>query len=101
MPSPATRLYTQSAHPETPYPRQEFRRTHASVGAIGSSASLIHLTRIGTALAPLVVLEAFKDPVKQSRWIRIFALVGAALSETLWALREKRRREERELEYCR
>ena len=100
MPSPATRLYTHSVQPETPYPRQEFRRAHASVGAIASS-SLIHLTRIGTALAPLVVLEVCKDPVKQSRWIRIFALVGAALSETLWALREHRRREAREAQLCR
>lgn len=85
---------------EVPYPRQSFQRAHASVGALGPSP-LLHLTRIGGALAPLVVLEVFKDPVKQTRWIRICSLVGAALSETLWALREQRRREEREAQRCR
>jgi hypothetical protein len=44
----------------------------------------------------MVVLEAVKDRLKQSRWIRIMALLGAAVSETLWAMREKQRREERE-----
>jgi hypothetical protein len=87
-------------YPETPFPRQSFQRAHASVGAVGPSP-LLHLTRIGSALAPLVVLEVFKDPQKQYRWIRICSLVGAAVSETLWALREQRRREEREAQRSR
>jgi hypothetical protein len=79
--------------------QQSFRRAHASVGALGPSP-LLHLTRIGGALAPLMVFEVFKNPVKQARRIRICSLLGAALSETLRALREQRRREEREAQRC-
>ena len=66
-----------------------------------STGPLLHLTRIGTALAPLIILEAVKEPIRQTRWIRICALVGAAASETIWAVREHQRREERRLEHCR
>jgi hypothetical protein len=90
----------QSRRFEMPIDRQCFHRAHSSVGAIGPSP-LLHLTRIGTALAPLVVLEVFKDPQKQYRWIRICSLTGAAVSEGVWALREHRRREEREAVLCR
>ncbi len=79
--------------------RQAFHRAHSSVGI--STGPLLHLTRIGTALAPLIVLEAVKEPVRQMRWIRIVSLVGAATSEGIWALREQQRRQKRELEYCR
>jgi hypothetical protein len=85
---------------DMPYPRQSFQRAQSSVGALGPSP-LLHLTRIGGALAPLVVLEVFKDPVRQTRWIRICSLVGAALSETVWALREQRTREEYQAQRCR
>ena len=99
MPSQAARLYPQSVHLETPHPRQEFRRAHASVGI--TTGPLLHLTRIGTALAPLIVLEAVKDPTRQMRWIRIVSLLGAAAGESMWALREHQRREEREAAHCR
>ena len=76
--------------------RQCFQRAHTSVGVAGPNP-LMHLMRIGTALAPLVVLEAVKDPLRQTRWIRICSLAGAAISETLWAVREQKRREQREM----
>jgi hypothetical protein len=91
---------TIAPYQDMPNPRQSFQRAQSSVGALGPSP-LLHLTRIGGALAPLVVLEVFKDPVRQTRWIRICSLLGAALSETLWAVREQRRREEREAQRCR
>jgi hypothetical protein len=94
---------SQQARPafhSPPADKQVFQQAHSSVGVIGTRG-LLHLTRIGTALAPLVVLETIKEPVRQSRWIRIFALVGAGLSETLWAVREQQRREERRFEHYR
>jgi len=51
-------------------------------------------------LAPLAVGELVKDPDKRWRWIRICSLVGAGASEILWAVREHRRREEREAQHC-
>ena len=90
----------RAAFHSAPTNKQIFQQAHSSVGVIGTRG-LLHLTRIGTALAPLVVLETIKEPVRQSRWIRIFALVGAGLSETLWAVREHQRREERQFKHCR
>jgi hypothetical protein len=91
----AARPYHQPDYNQEIPSRQSFHRAHASVGAIGSP--LPHLLRIGTALAPLAVLEIFdKDPVRQHRWLRIVSLVGAGASETLWAIREQKRREQRE-----
>ncbi len=52
-------------------------------------------------LAPLVVGEFVKDPDKRWRWIRICSLVGAAVSEVMWAQRENQRREQRESQRCR
>lgn len=95
----AAQPYPQSdIYPEMP-DRQCFRRAHSSVGV--TTSPLLHLTRIGTALAPLLVLEAVKDPLKQSRWIRIIALLGAGISETIWAMRETQRREASEAQHCR
>jgi hypothetical protein len=100
MQSPAARSYTQSDFPETPFPRQEFRRAHTSVGAAGGYPAG-HILRLGGLLAPLVVGEFVKDPDKRWRWIRICSLVAAGTSEILWAHREQQRREEREAERCR
>lgn len=94
-----------SSNTAQPYPsaaqdipeRQCFRATRStSAGAIGPPSPLLHLTRIGTALAPLIVLEAVKEPARQTRWIRICALAGAAISETVWAMRESQRRRQYE-----
>lgn len=79
-------------YPESP-DRKEFYRARSSVGV--TTGPLLHLTRIGTVLAPLIVLEAIKDPVRQMRWIRIVSLLGAAAGESVWALREHQRQEMR------
>jgi hypothetical protein len=95
----AAQHYRQpNIYPEMP-DRQVFHRAHSSVGI--ANGPLLHLTRIGTALAPLIVLEAVKDPVRQMRWIRILSLLGAAAGEGIWALREHCRQGEREAQRCR
>jgi hypothetical protein len=92
----APQLYRQpEIYPEMPE-RQAFHRAHASVGAAGNPAA--HILRLGGLLAPLVVGELVKDPDKRWRWIRICSLVGAAVSEILWARREQQRRDNRNYE---
>src|SRR5450755_3841535 len=80
--------------------RRCFERANTSVGAVGGYPAG-HLVRIGGMLAPLVVGELVKDPDKRWRWIRIISLLGAGVSEILWAQREHQRRQEREAGRCR
>ncbi len=96
-PSAASSFSQRHTYAAIPADRQAFHRSQSAVGV--STGPLLHLTRIGTALAPLIVLEAVKEPARQMRWIRIVSLLGAAAGEGVWALREHQRREDRERKY--
>jgi hypothetical protein len=81
----------QSQHQEVTNPapsRQEFHNSNSSIGAI------THLVKMAGILSPLVIGELVKDADKRWRYIRIASVLTAGLTETLWATRVRRSREE-------
>jgi hypothetical protein len=79
-----------------PHERQQFHHAQTSMGAAG------HVLRTAGILAPLIIGEFVKDADKRWRWTRIASVATALVSESMWAAKVHREREEcREKQYDR
>ena len=79
--------------PRASYPqgaRQAFHKPRTSLGAPG------HWVHLAATLAPLAISELVEDAAKRRKAIALVSVGSALAYETLWTLREQKRREERD-----
>ncbi len=73
--------------PQPQHQRQEFHRSHSSMG-------VAHWIKTAGILAPLVIGEFVKDADKRWRYIRLASVTTALVSEGLYTSRIRRERQE-------
>ena len=87
----STASHAWSSHPPTPQgARQAFHKPRTSLGAPG------HWVHLAATLAPLAISELVEDAAKRRKAIALVSVGSALAYETLWTLREQKRREERD-----
>jgi len=70
--------------------KQGFHNAHTSLGVAG------HFVHMGAMLFPVLAAELINDAVQYKRAVRIGAVLTTVAYESLYTLREARRREQQE-----
>jgi hypothetical protein len=70
--------------------RQGFKNAHTSLGVAG------HLVHMGAMLFPVLAAELITDAAKYKKAVRIGSVATTVLYESLYTLREARRRDRQE-----